>query len=164
MGIVAVLLMVLIVVASVLCAVGIWALVEGVKTARSLRSLSDDLDARLMPLIDKSDVTVDAINAELLRVDAIVTRFEEISDRVETTSRTVQEVANAPVEIVTDLADRVRRAWNTRRRATPEGYGPQPDPAEYVTAETTDPPESTTTPDQTVSASRREAPIDTEEN
>jgi hypothetical protein len=124
---VTVLLSVLIVAAVALCGVAIWALLEGVKTARSLRTLSDNLDARIVPLIEKADVTVDALNIELLRVDAIVTRFEEISDAVESTSRTVQGVANAPVEIVTDIADRVRRAWKTRKHATPEGYGPQPE-------------------------------------
>jgi hypothetical protein len=129
---VTVLLSVLIVVGTVLCSVAIWALVEGVKTARSVRVLSDDLDARVVPLLDKADVTVDAVNAELLRVDAIVTRFEEISDRVEDTSRTVQEVANAPVEIVTNFADGVRRAWRARKHAQPEGYGPAED------SETTD--------------------------
>ena len=41
-------------------------------------------------------------------------------DRVETTSRTVQDVANAPVEIVTDIADRVRRAWRAQA-AHPRG-------------------------------------------
>jgi hypothetical protein len=120
---VTVLLSVLIVVAAVLCAVGIWALIEGVKTARSVRTLSDDLDARVVPLLEKTDIAVDAINAELLRIDTIVTRFEEISDRVDETSRTVQGVANAPVEIVTDFADRMRRAWKSRK-GTPEGYGP----------------------------------------
>jgi hypothetical protein len=115
-----VLLSVLIVVASALCGVAMWALVEAVKTARSVRTLSDDLDARIVPLIEKLDVSVDAFNAELLRVDAIVTRFEEISDRVESTSRTVQDVANAPVEIVTDIADRVRRAWRTRKSSHTE--------------------------------------------
>jgi hypothetical protein len=119
-----VLLSVLIVLASALCAVAIWALAEWVKTARSIRTLADDLDSRFVPLLDKADVTVDAFNAELLRVDGIVTRFEEISDRVETTSRTVQDVANAPVEIVTNFADGVRRAWRARKHAHPEGYGP----------------------------------------
>lgn len=112
-----VLLSVLIVIAGALCVVAMWALAELVKTARSVRSLSDDLDARVVPLIDKLDVSVDAFNAELLRIDAIVTRFEDISDRVDSTSRTVQEVANAPVEIVTDIADRVRHAWRTRKSA-----------------------------------------------
>ena len=116
MNVVTVLLCVLIVVASVLCGFGIWAIVEMVKTATSVRTLTDDLDSRLVPLLDKADVTVDALNAELLRVDGIVTRFEEISDRVDSTSRAVQDVANAPVEIVTDIADRVRRAWRTRRQ------------------------------------------------
>jgi hypothetical protein len=130
-----VLLSVLIVTACALCGVAIWALTEAVKTARSVRVLSDDLDARIVPLIDKLDVSVDAFNAELLRVDAIVTRFEEISDRVESTSKTVQDVANAPVEIVTDIADRVRRAWRTRKTAHPEDNSPPADQADEAAPE-----------------------------
>ena len=110
------LLAVLLVAASALCGVAIWALIESVKTARSLRQLSVDLDARLVPLLDKADVTVDAMNAELLRIDQIVTSVEEVTERVNDTSRAVQEVANAPAEIVNDLADRVRRAWKTRKQ------------------------------------------------
>ena len=113
------LLGVLLVAASALCGVGIWALIESVKTARSVRQLSDDMDARLVPLLDKADVTVDAMNAELLRVDQILTQFEEVSERVSSTTRTVQEVANAPSEIYNDLADRVRRAWKGRKQQSP---------------------------------------------
>ncbi|MDR3686999.1 MAG: hypothetical protein P4L93_08605 [Coriobacteriia bacterium] len=109
-----ILLGVLLVVACVACAVAIWALLEGAKTARSARTLADDLDTRLVPLLDKADVTIDALNAELLRIDNIVSRIEEVTERVESTSRTVQGVANAPGEIVTDIADRVRRAWKRR--------------------------------------------------
>ena len=83
------LLAVLLVCASALCGVAIWALTESVKTARSARQLADDLDARLVPLLDKADVTVDAMNAELLRIDQIVTRVEEVTDRVSDTSRVV---------------------------------------------------------------------------
>jgi TolA-binding protein len=110
-----ILLGVLLVLASVACAVGIWALLEGAKTARSTRTLAEDLDARVVPLLDKADITIDALNAELLRVDNIVSRIEEVTERVESTSRTVQGVANAPGEIVTDIADRVRRAWKRRQ-------------------------------------------------
>ena len=106
-----ILLGVLLVVASVVCGVAIWALLEGVKTARSARTLADDLDERVVPLLDKADITIDALNAELLRIDSIVSRIEEVTERVESTSRTVQGVANAPGEIVTDIAERVRRAW-----------------------------------------------------
>jgi uncharacterized protein Yka (UPF0111/DUF47 family) len=110
------LLALLLVLASALCGVAIWALVESVKTARSARRLADDLDSRLVPLLDKADITVDAMNAELLRIDQIVTRVEEVTDRVSDTSRVVQEVANAPAEMVNELADRVRRAWKTRKQ------------------------------------------------
>ena len=110
------LLAVLLVLASALCGVAIWALTESVKTARSARQLADDLDTRLVPLLDKADVTVDAMNAELLRIDLIVTRVEEVTDRVSDTSRAVQEVANAPAEMVNEFAERVRRAWKTRKQ------------------------------------------------
>ena len=88
---------------------------------------------------------MDAFNAELLRVDAIVTQFEEVSDRVESTSTTVQDVANAPVEIVTDVADRVRRAWRTRKSAHPEGYGLRPTRPTKRAAEPRSPMRSTST-------------------
>jgi uncharacterized protein YoxC len=122
------LLVVLLVFASALCGVAIWALTEFVKTSRSAKQLADDLDSRLVPLLDKADVTVDAMNAELLRIDQIVTRVEEVTERVSDTSRAVQEVANAPAEMVNDLADRVRRAWKTRKQPHPqEADTPSPD-------------------------------------
>jgi hypothetical protein len=106
-----VLLTLLLGIASALCAVGVWAAVEAAHASRSLRVLAEDLDVRVVPLLDKADITIDALNAEILRADAIMSRIEGITDRVESTSRTVQGVANAPGEIVTDIADRVRRAW-----------------------------------------------------
>ena len=112
---VSVLLCVLLVVASALCGVAIWALTQVVSTARSVRTLANDLDDRVVPLLGKAEVTVDALNAELLRIDGIVSRFEEISDRVGNTSRTVQEVATAPVEFAGEIADRVRQAWRNRK-------------------------------------------------
>ena len=144
-----ILLGVLLVLASVLCAVGVWALVEAVRTSRSLRALAEDLDSRAVPLLDKAEVTIDALNAELLRVDAIVTRVEEITDRVDSTTRTVQDVANAPGEIVTDIADRVRRAWKRsraesaahaeERAAAAAQSAPQASSAQADAADDTDP-------------------------
>jgi len=122
------LLSVLIVVATATCGVAVWALLESVKMARSVKTLADDLDERVVPFVDKADVTLDAINAELLRIDAIVTRFEDIGQRVDETSKTVQDAANAPVEIVTDLADRVRRAWRSRKHAGQHGAAQSREP------------------------------------
>ena len=110
-----VLLIVLIVAATAVCGFVIWAVFELVATSRSARRLADDLDASLIPLLAKADVTVDALNAELLRIDEIVTRVEEVTDRVSSTSRTVQEVANAPAEIANEIAGRVRNVFKSRK-------------------------------------------------
>jgi hypothetical protein len=122
-GINDVLLTALLAFSSALCVVGVWAAATAARAANSLKILADDLDARVVPLLEKADVTVDAINAELLRVDAIVSNIEEITDRVGSTSRTVQGVANAPAEIVTDLAERVRKAWKRRQSVSDEETG-----------------------------------------
>jgi hypothetical protein len=119
-GINSVLLTALLVFASTLCLAGVWAAVAAARAASSLKALADDLDARVVPLLEKADITIDAVNAELLRVDAIVSRIEDITDRVGSTSRTVQGVANAPAEIVTDLAERVRRAWKRHQTVSEE--------------------------------------------
>jgi uncharacterized protein YoxC len=143
------LLAVLLVFASALCGVAIWALTEFVKTSRSAKQLADDLDTRLVPLLDKADVTVDAMNAELLRIDQIVTRVEEVTDRVSDTSRAVQEVANAPAEMVNDLADRVRRAWKTRKQPRPQETdvpSPEDEDVEYVVDVVPDFPPADATP------------------
>lgn len=118
-------LTVLLVAAIIVCALAVWALIELARTARSARSLADDTHERLMPLLDKSDVMVDAINAELLRIDAIITQVEEASARVSHASDTISGIVNTPAEIVTDMATRVRRAWKDRRRAAEQSADEQ---------------------------------------
>lgn len=96
--------------ATALTGVGIWALTEMVTTARSVRRLSENMDARLNPLIEKADVSLDLLNAEMMRIDGIVTQVEEVSDRVSTTSEAVTDVVRAPMAFIVGFADRVRRA------------------------------------------------------
>ncbi len=88
---------------------GIWAVVEIANAARSARVLTDDLDARVPPLLDKAGRTLDNVNTEIVKVDDIVTQIEEVSDRVGATTRTAQEIVGAPVAAVMGLGDRVRR-------------------------------------------------------
>lgn len=99
-----------------LCGVAIWALIDFVQTSRSLRATSDETRERLVPLLDKADVTVDAVNAELLRVDSIITRFEDTSEKVTSASNTITDIVNAPAEIVNEAASRFRQAWKGRHR------------------------------------------------
>lgn len=100
------------------CSTAVYALVELARTARSARLLADDGRTSLIPLLEKVDVTVDAVNAELLRIDAIITQFEEVTDRVHSTTHAVQEVVNAPREAVTAVGTGVRgvvSAWKAHR-------------------------------------------------
>lgn len=116
-----VLVTILIAAAAVACGVAIWALFVAVSTLRSVRLLADDVRARLIPLLEKADVTIDAANAELLRIDGAITRLEDASVRVGAVSGTLSEIVSAPAGIVTGVADRVRRAWKDRHRTAAAG-------------------------------------------
>ena len=112
MDVSAILLTVLYVVLIALSGTAIWALVVVVRTAVSTRLLVEDLSATLPPLIGKASATLDAVNAEVSRVDGIVTQFEEVSDRVSSTTRAASEIVGAPVAAVVGLGDRARRFFS----------------------------------------------------
>lgn len=97
-------------------AVAIWAFIEFGRASKAVRRLSDDTSERLLPLLDKADIAIDAANAELLRIDAAITRFEDASVRVSAASGTLTEIVQHPAEVVSGVADRVRKAWKERRR------------------------------------------------
>lgn len=126
MDLITLLLVVLCVAATVAAVAGVWAFREVALAAKSLRALGDDTRARFVPLLDKADVTVDAVNAELLRVDFIVTRFEDAADRVSQTATTLHEIANAPERIAGGIAEKVR-AWRERRSTSNESRADTPD-------------------------------------
>jgi hypothetical protein len=96
----------------VMSATAVWALVVVASTARSTRRLVDDLSGSLPPLIEKASATLDSLDAEMARVDEIVTQIEEVSDRVSFTTRAASEIVNAPVAAVVGLGDRARRFFS----------------------------------------------------
>lgn len=132
-----VLTIVLLLAAIAACAALIWASLEAVSALRSFGRLSDDVHERVLPVLEKADVMVDAANAELWRVDGAITRFEEASMRVSNASATLSEVVQAPAELVTGVAERVRRAWKDRKRGSDHsGETEQPDEAPEQCEET----------------------------
>jgi len=114
-GTVEVMQVVLLAVATVVCVAMVLVLREAAITMRSLKQFAEETRERLNPVLEKADVTVDALNAELLRVDAIITRFDDASQRVSSASGTISDIVNAPTDLVSNVALRVRRAWKSRR-------------------------------------------------
>jgi len=107
---------ILILAAIVLCAVGIYAVVRLAAAADSVKRLSDDLEERLPPILEKADVTVDAVNAELLRLDLIVTQVEEVTEAVSSATSAVHTIVNAPYEVANELGERLRRTFHSARK------------------------------------------------
>jgi hypothetical protein len=112
MGAVDVLRVLLYVALIVLAGFAIWGVREIVVTARSVRKLTDDLGTTLPPLIERADTTLIAVNAEIVRVNGVVSQLEEVSDRVTSTTRAAQDFVEAPVAAVTGLAEGARRFFN----------------------------------------------------
>jgi methyl-accepting chemotaxis protein len=95
----------------------IWGVREVVSTARSVRKLSDDMSEKLPPLIERADATLVSVNAEISRVNGVVSQFEEVSNRVSHTARAAQEIAEAPVAAVSGLAEGARKFFSTLFRS-----------------------------------------------
>jgi hypothetical protein len=86
-----------------------WGVVQVVSAARSARRLADELYATMPGLIERADATLVAVNAELVRVNGVVSQLEEVSDRVTSTTRAAQEIVEAPAAAVSGLASGARR-------------------------------------------------------
>lgn len=93
----------------VLVLAGIYAVRVLVVAVRNLLAAVEEIRGRLVPLIDKADVTVDALNAELLRVDAIVTQAEEVGDVVSTASDFIRSPVSRTAEGLARLARSFRK-------------------------------------------------------
>lgn len=94
----------------VLAAAALYAVFVLVRAVKELLVAVEDVRVRLVPLLDKADVTVDALNAELLRVDAIVTQAEGVGEAVSTAS----EFIRSPVNRTAQGIARLVRAFNRR--------------------------------------------------
>jgi len=76
----------------------LYALVVIIKAVREIRIAVEDVRVRLVPLLEKADVTVDAANVELLRLDAIVTQAEEVGEAVSSASDFIRSPVNTAAQ------------------------------------------------------------------
>lgn len=64
--------------------------------------------AKIDPLLDRTLLTVDAINLELMRVDEILEDITKITDTASNASAAVDTITSAPAKAVSNMATRVR--------------------------------------------------------
>ena len=72
---------------------------------------------RVEPLIDRAELTVDTLNLELLRVDAILEDVEQVTDVAGSAAETASTLANAPTNAVAALAEKLRTSIGGRHSA-----------------------------------------------
>lgn len=85
------------------------------KTSEETTKTMTELREATLPIVSKAEVTIDALNAEMLRVDGIITSLEQTSEKVAAASDTVTGLMNAPVEIATSVTDRVLSMWRQKK-------------------------------------------------
>jgi len=94
----------------------IYAVVLMIRTLGEARVFIAETRQRLEPLLEKADVTVDAVNAELLRLDGIVTQVEEVSGQVSSTTKVASEFIRSPVNKAAEVGSRLVSVFRHRRR------------------------------------------------
>lgn len=92
------------VIAILLALAALYAIWVFVTSAARLTESVEDIRSRLVPLLGKADVTIDAVNAELLRIDAIVSQAEEVGDAVSTASGFIRAPVNSAAQSLAKLA------------------------------------------------------------
>jgi uncharacterized protein YoxC len=80
-----------------------WAMVWLGRASRSATRLLDDVGERAPALIEKADLTLDGINAELVRVDEIVNRVHDVSEAIGSTTDAAQSLVGSVGSRVTNV-------------------------------------------------------------
>lgn len=121
-------LFVLVLVAIGALGVLIWTLFQAVDTMSSVKRLADDTDREVMPVVAKADATLDALNAELARVEGIVDQVQEVTETVTETKRAAQDVADRAVVRVARFGRAVGDVLKPSVRADRASQPPQGEP------------------------------------
>ncbi len=92
-----------------LALVAIWGIRSIVRSVSDIAEAVTGMRARIMPMLDKADVTLDAVNAELLRIDAIVTQAEGVGEAVSTAREFIRSPVNRAAQSVVRIARSLSR-------------------------------------------------------
>lgn len=88
---------------------GLYAVWVLVRSLNRLLATVEEVRGKLVPLLDKADVTLDAVNAELLRIDVIVSQAEDVGDAVSTASGFIRSPVNSAAQGIAKLVRGIRK-------------------------------------------------------
>jgi uncharacterized protein YoxC len=115
----------------VVVAVGlVYMLLRAGKALQSVDKLVTDLDAEVVPVINKAGTTVDEVNAELDKVNDITASVAEMTERVDAATRAVESVLSTPAkkaaaftsgitQTVSSFFGRYGSSWRESQEAPP---------------------------------------------
>lgn len=93
------------------------------KTMKSVEHMAAEADkeitpvlAKVDPMVDKAELTIDTLNLEMLRVDAILEDVEQISSVAGKTATTVDTVTSAPADAVSSIVGHLRGTLSSKRK------------------------------------------------
>lgn len=72
--------------------------------------------AKVDPMVDKAELTIDTLNLEMLRVDSILEDVEQISSVAGKTATTVDTVTSAPADAVSSIVGHIRGTLSSKRK------------------------------------------------
>ncbi|MEG0323086.1 MAG: DUF948 domain-containing protein [Raoultibacter sp.] len=117
----------------------VWLVIELVMTLRKTRKTVDDLKkqveptlanvqelteglkpvvAKVDPLVERISLTVDATNLEIMRVDQILDDVNDITGSLSSAVDAVDTAANAPIDLVNSVSNRVRNVFKPRKASS----------------------------------------------
>ncbi len=99
-------------------------LVRAAKSMKHINTITEQAEKditpalkRVDPLLDRAELTVDTLNLELLRVDAILEDVEQVTDVAGKTADAVNAITTAPTNAVAGLAEKIRGALGGKHKA-----------------------------------------------
>lgn len=117
------LLIVLVVVAIATLGVTIWALVRVVDTMASVKRLADDSDREIMPLVAKTDATLDLLSAEIMRIDIIVDQVQDVMNVVQDRRRQAEDAVDRAVGSTAKVGRVIRDVFTPTPKTPPSSEG-----------------------------------------
>jgi len=84
-------------------------------TVKEAQTTIKEVRETTVPILEKASVSVDAVNAELLRLDALIGSVEEAGTKAISTVGAATELAQKPVDLLNSMTDKLRRGWKERK-------------------------------------------------